>query len=106
MELLQNALGYVCSHCRNTFASLTNQAHSADGGRGDVPGRSRIYRSALGHISKSAKCRAAGAQLLLIDIPFRASDVRVGGSGSDRQPRDDDRSAGKAVNAIIYIKGT
>ena len=83
MELVRNVSGYVCSVCKKTFASLTSESGSSEGGN---PSRS-VYRSALGHINKSAKCKAAGARLLVIDIPFRATDARVGGSGSDRPPR-------------------
>ena len=96
MELLLNASGYVCSFCKKTFASLTSGGSTGRLG-GDrnfdsesdqlgLPNRS-VYRSAIGHISKSAKCKAAGARLLVIDIPFRATDARVGGNGTDRPPR-------------------
>ena len=46
------------------------------------------YRSALGHINKSAKCKAAGARLLVIVIlTFGTSDAMVGGAGSAQPPR-------------------
>ena len=66
-----DVLGYVCSFCRRTFTGTCKRD---------------THKIALGHLSKSKSCRAAGAELFNVDIQFGAADVMAGGSGALAPP--------------------
>ena len=62
--------GYLCSGCRKVFASSS------------VGKDMRLWKKAVTHGNFSRNCK--GMEKFSLDIPFRASDAMVGGSGSAR----------------------